>query len=1690
MAQLTLHIIGNTDDIDKKLNLVKEKIKSLGEQSIKFSVDEKGVEAAVAQLKNFTEEQIKATEAAAKLANAEARKINAQTKAAESAAKLSKEAKKHAEATQQAAKETEHFALTNEQVKQKMLDTAKQTDYLRGKVSELYTQYLSITKESSGVASGQEQIATSMALVVRNAGTLQVQIRALTTAYNELRQASGSGGSSPQHGGRFLGGETQPQLGSGINWTYGRGYDIEIDTTQVKGAANAVNDVADAMGKASSVTERMSQDWKQFVDNTRSADNASKGLLGTLGQYINWYLRWTLVSEAFQAMVSSIKNAIKTMKDVDQELTNIQKVSNLTAQEVEKIGDAAYDAASKFGVAATDYLSAVYTFQKAGLGDSATQMAELATKTMLVGDTSADVASKFLIAVNAAWQLNGSITALNKVVDEADYINNNYATDLAKLSAGMPIVASTAANLNMSIEETLAVLGTITAATQETGTKAATAWRALAMNITGEIGTIIDETGETIEVTEESVKSIADALKIYGNDAVKAAQETGQLIDPMEAVISLAEAYKDGLLDDIELQNILMGVGGKLRTNQLTALVRDLASETSTYYDIMSHLGDAAGTADKEVATMLDSWNAKTQILTNTWTKFISHLIESKQIKSGIDALTTAVKFLDSGFGKFAVTAGLLATATTLLTKTFIRMPAQLATIALKATKGATAFAAMSAEELAAAVASMTLGEALKAIGVALIKNPVTWIAAATVALYGLIKLVDKLDVTYEEHLEKLGELQSKYDELYGAAGELETLKERVGELTDKELERLGALEAQKQQLEEQIQKEKELTFQAWQRSQIGLNYVASPTGTLDVQYYDKTKQALDDATKAYHALDAEMDAGQHTNEKYVVGLNKIINALKEDAEAIKLGKEEGQTLTPTQEALLSLYESLTLEVGKYTQKTELETKAKQNNAGATDEVAEANEALKKAMEEVEKKSSLTYGTIAQLDKLYPGLSKKILDVNGNLTKEGEAALKTKSAFYALISEMIAANNTGLSFSGQIDALYELAIAAGLASESVAGIFGGLKSGPTFDENGLIDVASEKAYARASANPNRTISNIVKKIQAEFRKDDYAAVQSGGGGGSGKSAQETALDARKEAVALLKAELNLMKERGDSTEKQVALMRQIQNALHDEAEKMREIEGESANVKALSAEWWKYENEIADIQEKIAKQLKEDIADVLGDIVDSLQASADAMTQPLQDELDALNAQRDAVNDRREEEEKILAVEKARIAIENAQRERTVRQYNAATGQWEWVANAKNVEQAQKNLIDAENALQKYREEQAYNLQKENLEKQITSTNSAFDALKDAINEVTKAIKDGKMSYEDAYAYIKAKMKDIYDNYGLDLTSVLTDSVNGILDVDKLLLDVQNETNRLLLIAKMQANSVEWHSAGEDRQKELHDENVKIGTALGWTFNGDGTWLNEKGEVAYFVGANGATGGSYGDNDLIAEIRNLVAAMAQGGTQAPAISMQTSIGSAAESAPATTAAAAQTSVPATTGAKSSGANVKDAYGSSIHLSGSDVDKINALAPGTPGIITLSDGTQVHKNADGTINVATGSGFWAENASLYDSGGILRGIGGIKATRRDEMVLNPDMTQKLLTAEMNGAFDKLMGHLGIVTAAANNLAGFGGGLPSNSIGTQNNGDSYNFGNITLSEREAKAMTVYDLAQMSRNLGLTS
>lgn len=412
-----------------------------------------------------------------------------------------------------------------------------------------------------------------------------------------------------------------------------------------------LNDLNGKAGKTYAVkvsTTGATSGLKNLNTTAKTTTSTLNNLLKTASKYATWYALGTAIT----TMVNAFSDAINTMKEVDTQLTNIQKVS--ADADIEGISQRIYENASKYGVAAQDFGASIYEFQKAGYGDASEQMAELATKTMLVGDTTASVADKFLIVADTAWNMGHSIEDLNMLIDEADYINNNYATSLDKLAEGFPRVASVASMAGMSAEETMAALGTITASTQETASKAGTALRALILNILGDTTTEVEE---GVTVTEDQVKSLRGVLNIYAKDVVAAADATGELIDPMEAIGALSKAYKDGLLTTADLYKIESALGGKLRTNQLDALLKNF---DNTYMSMMEGMKTAAGTADKEIDTMMNSWEKKVQVLQNTWTQFVANTVNTDWVKGFIDGLTRIISDLDNLGNVLAIIGGVI----------------------------------------------------------------------------------------------------------------------------------------------------------------------------------------------------------------------------------------------------------------------------------------------------------------------------------------------------------------------------------------------------------------------------------------------------------------------------------------------------------------------------------------------------------------------------------------------------------------------------------------------------------------------------------------------------------------------------------------------------------------------------------------------------------------------------------------------------------------------------------------------------------------------------------------------------------------------------------------------------------------------------------------------------------------------
>ena len=335
--------------------------------------------------------------------------------------------------------------------------------------------------------------------------------------------------------------------------------------------------------------------------------------------------------------VSSLKSALSEIQKIDDELVVVRRITGKTSKELEGMTKHAHEVASKYGVAASDYLQGVSTFTRAGYGEQAEDLAELSVKLQRAGDVTADVANAYMTAVDKAYNFQGSVEALSAAMDGANQIGNEYATNVAEIAAGIGKVASIAATGHVGIDELTAALGTITAVTQRSGNEAATALRAIFLNIMGDTTTEIEEGAKW---TAGEIEGLSDVLKMYAPEVVAAAEATNSLIDPMVAIGALADSYEKGILTESKLFTMVSDIGGKLRTNQLMVLIKNW----KMYEDMLNTFHGATGSIDREIANSMDSITVKIQQIQNTWTAMVNDTISQGLIKGVLDGVNTAIK--------------------------------------------------------------------------------------------------------------------------------------------------------------------------------------------------------------------------------------------------------------------------------------------------------------------------------------------------------------------------------------------------------------------------------------------------------------------------------------------------------------------------------------------------------------------------------------------------------------------------------------------------------------------------------------------------------------------------------------------------------------------------------------------------------------------------------------------------------------------------------------------------------------------------------------------------------------------------------------------------------------------------------------------------------------------------------------
>lgn len=494
----------------------------------------------------------------------------------------------------------------------------------------------------------------------------------------------------------------------------------------------------------------------------------------------NMFTKLAAVSPVYAA-VKAFREALDTMKAVDTELVSIQKVTGYTAQQMDKLSESAYKLASQYGRTADEVLAAATTFARAGYEDQIEALAELSLLTQNVGDVSADTASKFIVAADAAWKLGGNETKLREILDGLNEITNRSAVDMGALTEAITVGGSVFAEAGESAQTFAALVGAGVASTQRSGSEIARALRTILMNIRQIRGETED--GELID--GESIANASKALKEYAGISTMA---NGQLRLASDVLDELAKKWEN--LDTVAQSAISEALAGKRQSNVLMALMGNWETVEQAIVDY----ANGAGSALEENEYYLNSWEAKSKQLSAAWTEFVSHLIETDTIKGALDGLIGLVELLDTDTGRLIVTVAALTAGVGALGQglkwlggtELAKNGKALAECFVEAASGAGSF-------------SDILGR----------MNPKVLIAVAAIAaLYGAYKLLSG-------YIEEANRSLASYDEeIDGVNGQLESNKKRIEEInnlpweqrTSAILEEKKALEEENEELERQIE--------------------------------------------------------------------------------------------------------------------------------------------------------------------------------------------------------------------------------------------------------------------------------------------------------------------------------------------------------------------------------------------------------------------------------------------------------------------------------------------------------------------------------------------------------------------------------------------------------------------------------------------------------------------------------------------------------------------------------------------------------------------------------------------------------------------------------------------------------------------------------------------------------------------
>lgn len=367
---------------------------------------------------------------------------------------------------------------------------------------------------------------------------------------------------------------------------------------------------------------------KNFFDQigNRLSDMNSK----FVAQFLSW-----------QDWIRYIQQGISTIRDLDEAMTEVRKVSSATDAQYESFQKTISSTAKEIASTNKELLNSSADFLRLGYSlDEASDLAKNAILFVNVGDgVDVNTATEDMITAMKAFDIQAKDSI--KIVDDYNQIGNKFALSATDIGEAMKRSASALETGNNSFEESIALI--------------------TAMN---EIVQNSENTGNTLKVFSLRLRGAKAELEDMGEDTDGLCESSSKLREQLQALTGVDIMLNDNTfksttqivkelgatwdkLSDSSQAAALELVAGKTKANNVAALLKNYKQIDN----VLGSLEDAEGSALKENEAIVDSINGRIKTLSATaeefWQKFINTDFVKNVVSLASDLLGLLTKIVD-----------------------------------------------------------------------------------------------------------------------------------------------------------------------------------------------------------------------------------------------------------------------------------------------------------------------------------------------------------------------------------------------------------------------------------------------------------------------------------------------------------------------------------------------------------------------------------------------------------------------------------------------------------------------------------------------------------------------------------------------------------------------------------------------------------------------------------------------------------------------------------------------------------------------------------------------------------------------------------------------------------------------------------------------------------------------------------